>query len=111
MLGLAAEAEARRRLIVTAIALARYRGRHGTYPKGLDELVPALLSQAPVDFMDGQPLRYHLTDDGHFVLYSVGLDCVDNGGAPAPKGRMQRPRGPADFGVQTGTDLVWQRKD
>ena len=78
--GRAAEAEARRRLVVTALALERYRRRHGRYPDTLADLVPELLKAPPVDFMDGQPLRYRLTQDGHFVLYSVGLDCVDNGG-------------------------------
>ena len=83
LLGLAAEAEARRRILIAAIALKRYRGRHGGYPKALQELVPELLQSPPIDFMDGKPLRYQLTDDGHFVLYSVGLDCVDDGGNAA----------------------------
>jgi hypothetical protein len=105
LLGQAAEAEARRRLIVAAVAVERYRGRHGQYPGTLRELVPELLPQVPADFMDGQPLRYHPTDDGHFVLYSAGLDCVDNGGVAL--GRKQR--GPDAFGIQQGTDLVWPR--
>lgn len=80
LLGRAAKAEAQRRLIITAIALERYRGKHGSYPKALSELAPEFLKVVPVDFMDGLPLRYRLTEDGHFILYSVGLDCVDNGG-------------------------------
>ena len=110
LLGRVAETEARRRLLITAIALERYRGQHGAYPQTLQDLVPTLLRQPPVDFMDGQPLRYHLTGDGHFVLYSVGLDCVDNGG------EMRRPRrpgqpfpGPPEFTNPEGTDLVWPR--
>ena len=84
LLGRAAETEARRRLIITAIALERYRGRHGSYPGTLQVLVPELLPKPPLDFMDGKPLRYRVTGDGHFVLYSVGLDCVDNGGRMRP---------------------------
>ncbi|HOX55859.1 MAG TPA: hypothetical protein P5205_03735 [Candidatus Paceibacterota bacterium] len=122
LLGRAAEAEARRRLLVTAIALERYRARHGSHPQALQQLVPELLPQPPTDFMDGQPLRYQPTPDGHFVLYSVGLDCVDNGG------EMRRPQwrgpgfpqglhdvgaygGPAGrgWGGAQGTDLVWPR--
>jgi hypothetical protein len=80
LLGRAAEAEARRRLLMAAIALERYRIRHSGYPKTLQELVPELLQSPPVDFMDGKPLRYRLGEDGRFVLYSVGLDCVDDGG-------------------------------
>ena len=111
LLGRAAEAEARRRVLITAIALERYRGRHGGYPKTLQELVPDPLQSPPVNFMDGQPLRYQLTEDGHFVLYSVGLDCVDHGGD------MRRPRAremlldarAARFRSQQATDLVWPR--
>jgi hypothetical protein len=110
MLGRAAEAEARRRLLVTAIALERYRGRHGSYPQTLDALVPELLAHPPVDFMDGQPLRYCPTPDGRFLLYSTGVDCVDDGGD------MRRPRSPMlsylftrQFGYPEGADLVWPR--
>jgi len=115
ILARASEAETRRRLLVTAIALERFHGRHGWYPKTLNELSPDLLKTPVVDFMDGQPLRYRLTDDSHFVLYSVGLDCIDNGGD------MQRPRrrgafdpgapyqAPRESGIRSGTDLVWPR--
>jgi hypothetical protein len=123
LLGRAAEAEARRRLIITAIALERYRGRHGTYPATLAELTPELLKSAPVDFMDGKPLRYRQMDGSRFVLYSVGLDCVDDGGQLVPS----ETRGPAyvrlqsgglaarsfaatgGLGILSGTDLVWPR--
>jgi hypothetical protein len=111
LLGRAAEAEAQRRLLITAIALERYRGRHGGYPKTLHELVPELLQSPPVDFMDGKPLRYRLTDDGHFVLYSVGLDCVDNGGdmrGPIAHGMPYNALA-TRFGSQLATDLVWPR--
>jgi len=113
ILGRAAEAEVRRRLLVTAIALERYRGRHGSYPKTLPELVPELLKDAPTDFMDGQPLRYRLTEDGYFVLYSVGLDCVDNGGEMPRRGRGMLEGFPGAGWQQVtewqGTDLVWPR--
>jgi hypothetical protein len=110
LLGRAADAEVRRRLIITAIALERYRGRQGSYPATLQELVPDLLKNAPVDFMDGQPLRYRRRDDGRFVLYSAGSDCADNGGQM----RRERRRWMADesasvFGTPEGTDLVWPR--
>jgi hypothetical protein len=110
LLSRAAEAEARRRLLITAIALERYRSRHGSYPPTLQELTPDLLQHAAIDFMDGQPLRYHLTEDGHFVLYSVGLDCVDNGGEMRQPRRQGQPyQGPPDFGFPQGPDLVWPR--
>ncbi len=109
LLGLAAQAEARRRLVVTAVALERYHARFGSYPKDLAELVPGLLPSLPMDFMDGQPLRYRLRPDGHFVLYSVGLDCVDNGGTAPPTGRRESLSRSQEFGAWQGTDLVWPR--
>ena len=109
-LGRAADAEARRRLIVTAIGLKRYHARHGAYPNSLQELVPELLKNPPHDFMDGKPLRYSRTDDGHFILYSVGLDCVDNGGEAPPRARGGSRYGLAGrFGPSQGTDLSWPR--
>jgi hypothetical protein len=110
LLGQAAEAEARRRLLITAIALERYHGRHGAYPQTLEALVPELLPHPTVDFMDGRPLRYRLTADGHFVLYSVGLDCADNGGEMSrPRTRGRDWQGMPRFGIPEGTDLVWPR--
>ena len=132
LLGRVADAEARRRLTLAAIALERYRLGHGTYPNTLLEVAPEFLRSPPTDFLDGKPLRYHPSDDGHFVLYSVGLDCADNGGVMQSDGRkrlgyndpreipvrrgpdwfaMSRPGAPggAKAGVPQGTDLVWPR--
>lgn len=108
ILGRAAEAEARRRILIAAIALERYRGKHGSYPNTLTELAPEFLKNPPVDFMDGQPLRYRLTEDGHFVLYSVGLDCVDNGGQmPSPERQRIPDFKSRGFGAPPKGDLVW----
>ncbi|MGA2801055.1 MAG: hypothetical protein ABSE97_01575 [Verrucomicrobiota bacterium] len=110
LLGRAAEAEARRRILITAIALERYRRKYGSYPKTLTDLAPELLKTPLVDFMDGQPLRYRLTDDGHFILYSVGRDCVDDGGKMPSRERQRLP----DFrsgssGAPPKGDIVWPR--
>jgi hypothetical protein len=72
--------EIQRSLVVTAIALKRYRNAHDAYPEKLELLVPEYLSALPRDPVDGQPLRYKLNMDGSFCLYSVGEDGVDNGG-------------------------------
>lgn len=101
-LGQAAASETRRRLLVCAIALERYRGRHGFYPKVLQELAPEFLRTVPVDFMDGQLLRYRLGGDGHFILYSVGLNCIDQGGILP---RWDPTRGV----VRSLPDLMWPR--
>ncbi len=110
LLALAAETETRRRLAVTAIALERYRLRHGAYPRTLAELAPAFLKTAPLDFMDGQPLRYRATEENHFVLYSVGLNCVDDDGkANRPALPSQTFRSRAMNAFATESDLAWPR--
>jgi len=104
----AAVTEAQRRMLITAIALERYRGKYGSYPNSLAPLTPEILKAVPVDFMDGQPLRYRPTADGHFLLYSVGPDCIDDGG------KQQSPDAPrfltnnkGTYSVLTNVDIVW----
>jgi hypothetical protein len=111
LLGHAAEAEARRRIITAALALERYRDRHGAYPETLAALAPEFLRTEPVDFMDGRPLRYALNGDGHYRLYSVGLDCVDDGGIMTQE---ERPSMAALLALRSGGtevmpkgDIVW----
>src|SRR5262249_27550405 len=91
--------------------LERFKVRHGNYPANLRELQPDFLKDAPVDFMDGQPLRYELASDGRFVLYSTGLDCVDNGGRiPRPKSpEFSNPRLASFARPMTPGDLVWPK--
>lgn len=119
ILGRAADAESHRRLIVTAIALERYRARNGAYPETLAKLSPHFLSAPLTDFMDGQPLRYRL-EGGEYRLYSVGLDGVDNGGVLRPGdiqiarensrfSRFQAAETPVVAGSTPGTDLLWPR--
>lgn len=108
----AAEAETRRRILITALALERYRGKHGTYPNTLANLAPQFLNIVPVDFMDGQPLRYRISDDNHFILYSVGLDCVDDGGEMRDSKRSSLFDDGRDFlGNFRQPDLVWPLPD
>lgn len=100
----AAEAEARRRLLIAAIALERFHVRRGSYPTSLEALSPDFLGQAPIDFMNGQVLHYSLSSGGHFLLYSVGLDCEDNGGEMVhDKESGREPWRPK----QPEPDIVW----
>jgi hypothetical protein len=88
--------EAAQNVVITAIALKRYELRHHQLPATLDQLTPDLLQAVPVDYMDGQPLRYRLNADGTFLLYSVGENGVDDGGDPS-----------LEKGV-TGSNFYWQ---
>ena len=63
-----------------ARGLERYRLAHGQYPESLEVLIPQFAEKLPHDLIGGQPLKYHRTDDGRFVLYSVGWNEKDDGG-------------------------------
>jgi len=63
-----------------ACALERYRLAQGQYPESLSALTPQYIDPLPNDVVGGQPLYYHRTDDGRFVLYSVGWNKTDDGG-------------------------------
>ena len=63
-----------------ACALERYRLAHGEYPEKLDALSPQFIEKVPHDIIGGQPLHYRRTDDGKFLLYSVGWNQKDDGG-------------------------------
>jgi hypothetical protein len=78
-----------------AIALEKYRQAHGEFPHALDALTPTFLPRLPHDVVTGQPLRYRLTSDGQYVLYSVGWNQTDNGGAVGrtPRGQVDRRQG------------------
>ncbi len=93
--------ETQRQLTIAAIALRRYKLRHGHPSPTLDALVPDLLSRPPLDYMDGKQLRYRPGNDGNFVLYSVGEDGIDDGGDPTPRTPSHAP------GLWYGRDAVW----
>ncbi|MBL9146028.1 MAG: hypothetical protein JNM99_20270 [Verrucomicrobiaceae bacterium] len=70
----------------TAIALARYKNAHSEYPKAISALVPDFMEAVPDDAIDGKPLRYSIAPEGHFKLWSIGLDGQDDGGVVLPPG-------------------------
>jgi hypothetical protein len=73
-------AQAAVNLARTACALERYRLAHGEYPATLEVLAPQFIAKLPCDPIDGEPLRYRLTDQGEFILYSIGWNEKDDGG-------------------------------
>ncbi|MEJ2701209.1 MAG: hypothetical protein P8Z79_02080 [Sedimentisphaerales bacterium] len=73
------------------LAVQRYRLAAGTLPDTLSQLVPTYLDAVPEDPFDGKDLRYKKRAAG-FVVYSIGDDGTDDGGAeqlPSNK----RPKG------------------
>jgi len=63
-----------------ACALERYRLAHSEYPETLAALAPQFIEKLPHDIINGQPLHYRRTEDGKFILYSIGWDEKDDGG-------------------------------
>jgi hypothetical protein len=63
-----------------ACALERFHLTHGNYPESLAALEPQFIAPIPQDVITGEPLKYRLTDDGQFILYSVGWNETDDGG-------------------------------
>jgi len=87
-------------LVRVACALERHRLAHGEYPETLDALAPGLIQSMPHDIINGQPLHYRRTNDGGYVLYSVGWNETDDGGTVVltKSGNVDRQKG----------DWVWQ---
>jgi hypothetical protein len=76
-----AEDVARIDIARTVLAIERYRLSNKDHlPASLQELVPAYLGAVPADPFDGRPIRYNRLPKG-YLIYSVGEDGVDNGGA------------------------------
>jgi hypothetical protein len=87
-------------LAAIACALERWRLAHGQFPDSLDSLTPGFMDHVPHDIINGQPLKYHRTAEGRFVLYSVGWNGTDDGGVV---GLAQKPE---RVDPNTG-DWVW----
>lgn len=81
-----------------ACALERYRILHGNYPEMLDALAPQFIVTIPHDIINGRPLNYRRTNDGTYLLYSVGWDGKDDGGVPEK---------PTSWPIKKEGDWVW----
>jgi hypothetical protein len=75
---------AHERLLAAELALRCYRSEVGRLPARLDDLIPNFLSNVPLDPFTDRPMIYrpHATN---WLLYSIGQDGIDDGGAPAGK--------------------------
>ena len=89
----ALRSETSRQLTLTAIALKRFHLRHGRLPATLEELIPGYLPELPYDPISGKGLRYKPLETGKFLLYSIGVDGIDDGGDPTET----RSNGPRDM--------------
>lgn len=80
--------EARRGLLLLALACQVYYGEHNQYPAKLEDLTPMILKELPEDpYAKSGSYGYRRTGKG-FIVYSIGPDGVDDGGTP-PKKRFR----------------------
>jgi hypothetical protein len=83
-----------------ACALERFRLAKTEFPEELDALAPGFIDKLPRDVINGQPLKYRRTQEGQFVVYSVGWNGADDNGKPE-----LRKSGSVD---ENGGDWVWR---
>lgn len=60
------------------IAIKAYQNDYGNLPDSLNQLVPGYLESVPLDYFNGNQLRYSKENK---ILYSVGRDGKDEGGS------------------------------
>jgi hypothetical protein len=65
---------------IVACALERYRLSHNQFPENLQALIPGNLTRMPNDVFTGEAFHFRRTDDGRFILYSIGWNERDDGG-------------------------------
>jgi hypothetical protein len=84
------------RLLRAQLALREYRLRTGRYPDSLQELFSGPLRETALDPFTETPLPYRRTGAG-YLLYSVGPDARDDGGAPIPQADMRKVEAKGDL--------------
>jgi len=86
-------------MMIVALALQQYHLKHHSYPRSLSLLVPTELASVPTDpFTLGKPLRYRQIGAA-YLLYSVGPDGIDDGGAPVSGRVIQTSKGDVVYGI------------
>jgi hypothetical protein len=88
--------ETRLRCAIVAVALERYRRKHGEWPADLAALMPEFLGKMPRDPYTGEALHYRQTANG-VVVFSGGPDGKQAGDfydKAQPAGPAAAPGGP-----------------
>ena len=75
----AARSEAYAGAMQIALAARRFRAITGYCPASVDEM-SSVLPNPPIDPFTGMPFRYRIEGEG-ILVYSIGADGVDQGGA------------------------------
>jgi hypothetical protein len=82
----AVDGMAQSRVAQVALAVERFRVAGSSLPDSLAQLVPKYLPAVPEDPYDGKPVRYNKLSPKGYVVYSVGRNRRDDGGATRPMG-------------------------
>jgi hypothetical protein len=96
--------QAHARATQVGLAVERYRLAEGHLPQSLNDLVPTYAQNVPTDPFDGRSLKYRTRKTG-YVVYSVGEDQSDDGGAE----RDTRRRGPNDKPLPWDVTFIVER--
>lgn len=80
--------QAMRDMALIALDLENDKIANAVYPASLDDLRPAMLTNVPLDVVSDRPYRYRRTENGGFLLYSVGWNQIDDGGKDSPKNEV-----------------------
>jgi competence protein ComGC len=87
---------------LTILAFHRYKLDKDRFPASLEELVKdGYLKKIPMDPYSDKPIVYK-SNDGDFVLYSIGHNFKDDGGQPGIN-----DQGKYNFKAQGGGDIVF----
>jgi hypothetical protein len=70
---------ATQRVILTGIAITRYKLHHNRYPDKLSAIKGIYLDELPTDPFTGRPLKYQRLPQG-FAVYSFGGNMTDDQG-------------------------------
>jgi len=62
------------------VAIERYAKKKDVLPSTLNDLVPEILPELPLDFLSETPFIYKPNPDETYLLYSRGPDRLDGGG-------------------------------
>ncbi len=79
------EEQAQQSALEIVLAAQAFRRDTGAFPESLDQLVPEYLQAVPLDPCDlnGGRLHYRRDDPNRVIVWSIGMDGNDDGGAVA----------------------------
>lgn len=94
------------------LAVELFKRKTGKVPDSLDQLVPTVCNELPVDPLTGKQFGYKKTGPNEYVLYSWWVDQKDDGGTPVSFAPLNPEKGEENYKFlmyEAKGDLVWPR--